>query len=90
MSICEEIKGKRRKIVTLYLSGMFASKSIKIIPSAVFFPEGMGYLEIFLTSGGVLSRNISFIYNKQTVSKTAVHILMCIAECSAWIHSLIK
>lgn len=34
-------------MITLYLSGIFSSKSTKIIPSAEFFPEGIGYLEIF-------------------------------------------
>lgn len=34
-------------MITLYLSGIFVSKSVKIIPSAEFFPEGTGYFEIF-------------------------------------------
>lgn len=68
---------------------MFASKSIKIIPSAEFSPEETGYLEFFFNS-----RESSFMEYKfhlhKTVSKTAIHVLMCIAESSAWIHSLIK
>jgi len=71
--------------------GIFASKSSANIPSAaISFPQGTEYLEFSLSSEGVLSQNISFVYSKQIVSKTAVHILACIAECSAWIHSLIK
>lgn len=69
------------KMITLYLSGIFASKSIKIIPSAEFFPEGTRYLNFFFKDE-FFHGALSFIYSKQTVSKTAVHIHMCIAECS--------